>query len=129
MRSSRAGPSPPSRPPSGSATAPSLSEPPRARSRCDGIAAARGAAEQVAAVEQAKADRQAAEDQVEAARQAVRQAERAVEAARRNAARVGGELAAVNQFLRIQTASPGGAAVLADQLEVEPGYELAVTAA
>ena len=46
----------------------------------------------------------------------------AVEAARREAARVGGELAACNQFLRSQTAAPGGAAVLADQLEVDPGY-------
>ena len=42
---------------------------------------------------------------------------------------MGGELAACNQFLRSQTAAPGGAAVLADQLEVDPGYELAVAAA
>ena len=59
----------------------------------------------------------------------LREAERAVEAARREAARVGGELAACNQFLRSQTAAPGGAAVLADELEVDPGYELAVAAA
>ena len=59
----------------------------------------------------------------------LREAERAVEAARREAARVGGELAACNQFLRSQTAAPGGATVLADQLEVDPGYELAVAAA
>jgi chromosome segregation protein len=59
----------------------------------------------------------------------MREAERAVEAGRREAARVGGELAACNQFLRSQASAPGGAAVLADQLEVDPGYELAVAAA
>ncbi len=52
-----------------------------------------------------------------------------VEAARREAARVGGELAAVNQFLRSQAALPGEAATLSDQLEVDAGYELALAAA
>ncbi len=52
-----------------------------------------------------------------------------MERARREAARVGGELAAVNQFLRHQSGSPGGARALADELEVDPGYELAVAAA
>jgi chromosome segregation protein len=52
-----------------------------------------------------------------------------VEAARREAARVGGELAAVNQFLRNQIGSPQGAPSLADGLEVDPGYELALSAA
>jgi chromosome segregation protein len=89
---------------------------------------ARAVAEQAAAVERASADRDDAEWRVEVCRRALRDAERDVEAARRNAARVGGELAAVNQFLRAQTASPGGARLLADQLEVDPGYELAVTA-
>ncbi len=70
-----------------------------------------------------------AEAAVEAARGSIREAERAVEAARREAARVGGELAAVNQFLRSQASAPGGAAVLADELEVQPGYELALAAA
>ncbi len=70
-----------------------------------------------------------AEAAVEQARQAVREAERGLEAARREAARVGGELAAVNQFLRSQQSSPGGAATLADQLEVDSGYELALAAA
>ena len=48
---------------------------------------------------------------------------------RREAARVGGELAAVNQFLRSQATLPGAPASLADQLEVEAGYELALAAA
>src|SRR5207248_527219 len=63
------------------------------------------------------------------ARGQLRDAERAVERARREAARAGGELAAVNQFLRSQAALPGGARSLADGLEVDPGYELALTAA
>ncbi len=73
--------------------------------------------------------RRQAEERVDAARTELRRAERAVEEARREAARVGGELAAVNQFLRTQTAAPGGATVLADELEVDPGYELALAAA
>jgi chromosome segregation protein len=80
-------------------------------------------------VERARGVRAQAEARVEQARGGVREAERAVEAARREAARVGGELAAVNQFLRGQTAAPGGASALADELEVDPGYELAVAAA
>jgi chromosome segregation protein len=74
-------------------------------------------------------ERVAAEAAVEQARHAVREAERGVEAARREAARVGGELAAVNQFLRSQQSSPGGAPTLADELEVDSGYELALSAA
>jgi chromosome segregation protein len=66
---------------------------------------------------------------VEHARLAVRGAERDVEASRREAAKVGGELAVVNQFLRSQAGAVGGATVLADELEVDPGYELAVAAA
>ena len=81
------------------------------------------------AVEAARAGREAAEARVEQARDELRAAEREVERARREAARVGGELAAVNQFLRSQAGGPGGAAVLADELEVEPGYELALAAA
>ncbi|HZU39641.1 MAG TPA: AAA family ATPase [Solirubrobacteraceae bacterium] len=73
--------------------------------------------------------REAAERALEQARAEVREAERGVEAARREAARVGGELAAVNQFLRSQASAPGGAPVLADELEVAPGYELALAAA
>jgi len=69
-----------------------------------------------------------------------READRAMEAARREAARVGAELAACNQFLRTRSAAgaagasagPGGASglrSLADTLDVAPGYERAVAAA
>ncbi len=86
-------------------------------------------AERSALVAERQRAREQAEEQVELARVRLREAERAVEAARREAARVGGELAAVNQFLRSQVGSPGGGPVLADELEVDPGYELAVAAA
>jgi chromosome segregation protein len=94
------------------------------------LGAARAATqEQSLAVERAAAAREEARERVERVRGELREAERLVEAARREAARVGGELAACNQFLRTQTAAPGGASVLADQLEVDPGYEMAVAAA
>jgi chromosome segregation protein len=82
-----------------------------------------------AAAAAARSARDAAEHVAEQARAGVRQAERGVEAARREAARVGGELAAVNRFLRAQAGAPGGATALADELEVETGYELALAAA
>ncbi len=75
------------------------------------------------------AKRKVAESRVQEARAAVGEAERSLQAARREAARVGGELAAVNQFLRHQTAAPGGAPTLAEALDVDPGYELALAAA
>jgi len=65
----------------------------------------------------------------EAARGARRERERAAESARRDAARIGAELAKVNQFLRAQAGAPGGAPALADALSAEPGYELALAAA
>jgi chromosome segregation protein len=71
----------------------------------------------------------AAERGAEQARQARRDAEKAVEAARRDAAGIGAELAAVNQFLSRAAAAPGGARALAEDLGVEPGFELAVAAA
>jgi chromosome segregation protein len=74
-------------------------------------------------------DRQHAEARLEEAREALRQAERAVEAARRETAKVGGELASVNQFLRSHSRLVPGAAALADRLEVDPGYEMALAAA
>ena len=87
------------------------------------------AAEQAEVVERRRGQREAAEAGVERARAAVREAEREVESARRGAARVGAELAAVNQFLRNQAGSPNGGRALADELDVDPGYELAVAAA
>jgi chromosome segregation protein len=80
-------------------------------------------------VETARAAVAAAEQRAEAARAERREAERTVEAARREAARVGGELAAANQFLRAHAGAPGGAPALADALEVDGGYELALAAA
>jgi chromosome segregation protein len=82
-----------------------------------------------AIVEARKAQRMAADAEVEQTRATVRDSERAVEQARREAARVGGELAAVNQFLRHHSGAPGGRAALADELDVDPGYELALAAA
>ena len=57
------------------------------------------------------------------------EAEAAAEGARREAAKVGGELAAVNHFLRAHTGAPGGAPALADELDVATGLELALAAA
>ncbi len=93
------------------------------------VAARTATQEQADIVEHMAAAREQARERLEGIRRRLREAERAVEAARREAARVGGELAACNQFLRTQIAAPGGAAVLADQLEVDPGYEVAVAAA
>ena len=74
-------------------------------------------------------ERGKAEARLDTVRAGVRDAERAVEAARREAARVGAELAAANQFLRGQSGAPHGAPALADELDVDPGYELALAAA
>ena len=65
----------------------------------------------------------------DAARERLRAAERESETARREAARVGADLAAVNQFLRSHAAGPQSGPTLADQLEVRPGWELALAAA
>ncbi|MFL5862185.1 MAG: chromosome segregation SMC family protein [Solirubrobacteraceae bacterium] len=94
------------------------------------LAAAGGrVGEQSEVVAAAQREREAAEAAAERARGEMREAERAVEAARRDAARVGGELAAANQFLRHHAGAPHGAAALADELNVDSGYELAVAAA
>jgi chromosome segregation protein len=70
-----------------------------------------------------------AEAHLERARIAVREAELAVQARRREAASVGGALAAANQFLRAHAPVPGGASALADELQVDSGYELALASA
>jgi chromosome segregation protein len=80
-------------------------------------------------VEGALAARREGEQAADGARQAIREAERGAVGARREAARVGAELAAVNQFLRNHARTPHGASALADALDVDPGYELAVAAA
>jgi chromosome segregation protein len=69
-----------------------------------------------------------AEEAAVAARAARRDAERAAETARAVAARVGSELAAVNQFVRGAAGAAGDARPLAESLHVEPGYELALAA-
>jgi chromosome segregation protein len=73
-------------------------------------------------------ERDAAGEQLEQAQAALRACERDVEAARRAAASVGGELAAVNQLLRMHAAARPGTSVLSDEIEVDPGFELAVAA-
>ena len=70
---------------------------------------------------------QEAETAIEQVRADRREAERAVEAARAQAAKVGADLAAVNQFMR--TAAPEGSTTLAQSLDVDGGYELALAAA
>ena len=68
-----------------------------------------------------------------AARGGRREAEKGVEAARRDAARIGAELAACNQFLRTHAGAAlgreKGVRSLADGLEVKGGYERALAAA
>ncbi len=116
-------------------------------------AAAAEVAELDAALSEAREAREEADAGAEGARGALREAERAVEAARREAARVGSELAAVNQFLRNHapnaslapaagesaaggstagepgSGGAGGPRTLSEALNVQPGYELALAAA
>jgi chromosome segregation protein len=91
-------------------------------------AAAARAAELGAAVEERRAALAEADEACDVARTARRAAESSAEAARREAARVGAELASANQFLRSHASAPGNARSLADELEVEAGYELALAA-
>ena len=91
------------------------------------------AAAVVAEREQAASAALAARGEVDAAAEAARTARReldtAAERARRESARIGAELAKVNQFLRSHAGAPGGAQALADTLTAAPGYELALAAA
>jgi chromosome segregation protein len=70
-----------------------------------------------------------ADQACEVARQARRAAEASAEAARREAAKVGAELARANQFLRSHSGPAGTARSLSDDLEVDAGCELALAAA
>lgn len=72
----------------------------------------------------------------EQARVALREAEAQTEVARREAAKIGAELAAANQFLRSHANSDptrpsgvGSPRALSEALQVKPGYELALAAA
>ena len=84
----------------------------------------------------AREAREQADTLAEQARSGLRQLETAAEAARREAAKVGAELAAANQFLRshansdpTRPARAGAPRALSDALQVKPGYELALAAA
>jgi chromosome segregation protein len=81
----------------------------------------------------AREARELADAQAEQARTALRQAETGAETARREAAKVGAELAAANQFLRTHAGAHGARAgsprALSEALQVKPGYELALAAA
>ncbi|MFL5954502.1 MAG: AAA family ATPase, partial [Gaiellaceae bacterium] len=63
------------------------------------------------------------------ARELRRLGERAASEARSASASVAAELAAVNRFLDSAPSAIGGTKALADELEVDPGYEVAVAAA
>jgi chromosome segregation protein len=81
----------------------------------------------------AREARERADALAEGARGGLRKLESDAEAARREAARVGAELAAANQFLRSHAGSHGAKTgaprALSDALQVKPGYELALAAA
>jgi chromosome segregation protein len=90
--------------------------------------------EVVAQVAAAKPAREQADAEATSARERMMESERAVEAARREAARIGSELAAANQFLRGHArawggAREGGPKALSEELRVNDGYELALAAA
>jgi chromosome segregation protein len=96
-------------------------------------------AELEAELEQARAARAQADELAERARASLQAAEREAQDRRREAARVGGELAVANQFLRSHAAVGGGdatsgssvgaAKALSEELSVRDGYELALAAA
>ena len=96
-------------------------------------------AELEAELEQARAARAQADELAEQARASLQTAEREAQDRRREAARVGGELAVANQFLRSHAAvggsdattgsSAGAAKALSEELSVRDGYELALAAA
>jgi chromosome segregation protein len=83
---------------------------------------------------EARAAREGAEAAAEEARERLRGSEREVGETRREAARVGAELAAVNQFLRSHASRSLGRGgedapkALSETLQVQAGYELALAA-
>jgi len=92
--------------------------------------AERGRASASSQVDEHRAELSERERAAEAARAERRDAERAAEAARTRAAAAGAELASANAFLRAAAGAPGGGGrPLLEDLDVEPGYELAVAAA
>ncbi len=85
---------------------------------------------EVAAAKEARAH---ADGEAERARERLTAAEREVQDTRREAARVGAELAAANQFLRshvrVGGEQEGSSKALSEELQVGDGYELALAAA
>jgi chromosome segregation protein len=97
------------------------------------LAAERDRAESARAAAAAEADRlraqlASAEGAAADAREQRRLGERAAADARSASASVAAELAAVNRFLASAPSAVGGAKALADDIEVDPGYETALTA-
>ena len=96
--------------------------------------AGRRVAELEQQVNEARAAREGAEAAAEEARERLRGSEREVGETRREAARVGAELAAVNQFLRSHAGRSLGRGgedapkALSETLQVQAGYELALAA-
>jgi chromosome segregation protein len=82
-----------------------------------------------AEVARALAAREVAEERSESAHGAVAETARVVERTRLQAARVGSELHSVNQLIRGHEAAARGVPTLADEVDVEEGYELALAAA
>ncbi|MGZ6643931.1 MAG: AAA family ATPase, partial [Solirubrobacteraceae bacterium] len=78
-------------------------------------AAAARVQEIAAAADERRAALTRADEAAETARRARKAAEASAESARREAARVGAELAKANQFLRSHATAPGGARSLADE--------------
>jgi chromosome segregation protein len=99
----------------------------------DGEQAATRAAELELDVQAAREAREQAVAAAETAREHMRATEREMQNARREAARVGAELAAVNQFLRshvrVGSSGEGAPRALSETLRVQAGYELALAAA
>src|SRR4051794_13966630 len=98
------------------------------------LSAERDRAEAARAAASASADRlrdqlARAEAAATEARERRRLVERAAADARSESAAVAAELAAVNRFLASAPSASGGVKSLADDLDVDPGYEAALTAA
>ncbi len=75
----------------------------------------------------AKVAAEAAETAAAESRRQIAESQTRLSEARRERARIEGELGAVEQFLR-ESAGDAGADALAEQIGIEPGYELALTA-
>src|SRR6185437_8046296 len=108
---------------------PRLAELEEALARLEAERAAGVEAELEGVVEVRRKELDAVERGATDAREWRRKAEQGLEAARREAARVGAALAAVNHFLRNAGTAPAGVRSLAEDVGAEEGYELAVAAA